>query len=258
MSLGLLDIPGLLLGPIDSALAAIKMPTLLRLLGWGWLSGYAGMWIYRRFSPQQRIAEVRTLLTGVQKQLASYDGEFSGLLPLIRKQFSLAMRQLRLTTAAALLAALPILLMLPWLSNSFSERFPAAGESIAACAEPAQAAAQWQWNGRALATDAEGCQQVDWPEITQPLQLKEGSITMLQLPLPAPAGIVHKRHWLNVLVGNPAGYLPEQARTSSIRLHLPYREFIPIGPSWMRGWEAVYFLSALVVSLWLRWRWKLN
>jgi hypothetical protein len=75
---------------------------------------------------------------------------------------------------------------------------------------------------------------------------------------PAPAGIVHKRHWLNVLVGNPAGYLPEQARTSSIRLHLPYREFIPIGPSWMRGWEAVYFLSALVVSLWLRWRWKLN
>ena len=32
MSLGLLDIPGLLLGPIDSALAAIKMPALLRLL----------------------------------------------------------------------------------------------------------------------------------------------------------------------------------------------------------------------------------
>ena len=80
MSLGLLDIPGLLLGPIDSALAAIKMPTLLRLLGWGWLSGYAGMWIYRRFSPQQRIAEVRTLLADVHKQLASYDGEFSGLL----------------------------------------------------------------------------------------------------------------------------------------------------------------------------------
>ena len=258
MSLGLLDIPGLLLGPIDSAPAAIKVPALLRLLGWGWLSGYAGMWIYRRFSPQQRIAEVRTMLADVQKQLASYDGEFSGLLPLIRKQFSLAMRQLRLTTAAALLAALPILLMLPWISNTFSERNPAPGESLMLCAEPAQAATQWQWNGRALATDAEGCQQVDWPEITQPLQLKEGSITLLQLPLPAPAGIVHKRHWLNVLVGNPAGYLPEQARTSSIRLHLPYREFIPIGPSWMRGWEAVYFLSALVVSLWLRWRWKLN
>ena len=256
--MGLLDFLAWPFAALDDLVAAVHVPAWLRLIAWGWLSGYAGMWIYRRFSPQQRIAEVRTSLAEVQKQLASYDGEFSGLLPLIRRQFSLAMRQLRLTAGAALLAALPILLMLPWLSNSFSERFPAAGESIAACAEPAQAVAQCQWNGHALASNAEGCQQVDWPEHGQPLQLSEGSIALLQLPLPAPVGIVHKRHWLNALVGNPVGYLPEQAGTASIRLHLPYQEFIPIGPSWMRGWESVYFLSALVVSLWLRWRWKLN
>lgn len=258
MNMGLLDLPALVFAALDHGLVSLSMPAWLRLILWGSLAGYAGMWIYRRLSPQQRIADIRQELAGVQKQLASYDGEFSGLLPLIRKQFGLAMRQLRLTTAAALLAALPVLLMLPWLSNEFSARNPAPGESIVVCAEPAQAAAQWLWNGSKLASDAAGCQQVQWPAEGSTQRLTEGNHTLLQLPLPAPVGIVHKRHWLNVLMANPAGYLPDQAHTTSVHLEMPYPVFFPAGPGWLRGWEFTFFLTVLIVSLWLRWRWKLH
>lgn len=258
MNMGLLDLPSVVFAALDHALVSLSIPAWLRLILWGSVAGYAGMWIYRRLSPQQRIADVRVALAEVQKQLATYDGEFSGLLPLIRKQFGLAMRQLRMTTGAALLAALPVLLMLPWLSNEFSASNPAPGESIVVCAEPAQAAAQWSWNGSKLASDAAGCQQVQWPADGSNLRLTEKSQPLLQLPLPAPVGIVHKQHWLNVLIANPAGYLPDQAHTTSIRLDLPFPQFFPWGPGWLRGWEFVYFLTVLIVSLWLRWRWKLH
>ena len=45
MSTGLLDLPGYLFGPVDGLLASLQVPALLRVLLWGSLAGYAGMWI---------------------------------------------------------------------------------------------------------------------------------------------------------------------------------------------------------------------
>ncbi|MEZ5461024.1 hypothetical protein [Dokdonella sp.] len=258
MNAGFLDLPGHLLGPLDGLLTMLHVPGLLRVVFWGAVAGYAGMWIYRRWSPQQRISELRVELAGVQRTLASYDGEFSGLLPLIRKQFALAMRQMRLTAGAALLAALPILFMLPWLSNQYDRVFPAAGEAVQICAAPEATAGELHWSTMNQNADASGCWSIAWPEREQARQLMEGELVLLKLPPSVPASIVHKHHWLNWLVGNPAGYLPDAARTTNITLDLPSVDLIPWGPGWLRGWEAAFFLSALVSSLWLRWRWKLN
>lgn len=258
MTFGLLDLPGFVLDPIDLVLAVMRIPGIVRVLFWGAVVGYAGMWIYRRHSPQQRIAEVRSELAEVQKQLARYDGEFSGLTPLIRRQFALALRQMRLTAGAALMAALPMLLVLPWLSNAFGVRDPAPGTEIRVCAEPAAVAANLAWTPTAQATDDDACRRFAWPADGATITIEEGDLTLLTLPLPAPASIVHRRHWLNLLVGNPAGYLPDAAMTTAVHLDVPELELIKWGPGWLRGWEASFFLSALAYSLWLRWRWKLN
>ncbi|MFZ1392213.1 MAG: hypothetical protein WAS23_11550 [Dokdonella sp.] len=258
MNPGILDLPGLALGPLDHLLELAHAPGLLRVFGWGALVGYIGMWIYRRWSPQQRIAELRIELADVQKRLAAYDGEFSGLLPLIRGQFALALRQMRLTAGAALLAALPILLVLPWLSNQYGVHDPLPGTAIRICVEPADVATSLHWSSHATPTDSAACNTVSWPANGETTTLTEGATRLLQLPLPAPAEIVHKRHWLNTLVGNPAGYLADASAAARVHLDLPAIELIGWGPKWLRGWEAAFFLSALIVSLWLRWRWKLN
>lgn len=258
MTMGLLDLPGFLFGPLDRLLAMAHVPSLVRVLLWGTLVGYAGMWIYRRWSPQQRIAELRVELAAVQRKLASYDGKFAGLLPLIKKQFALALRQMRLTAGAALLAALPIFLVLPWLSNQFDRQIPAQGAAVKICASTGAAARVLHWSAKDHSADTDGCWNIAWPDTNTPLQLMEGNRAILQLPTAVVATIVHKQHWLNWLVGNPAGYLPDDASTDSITLDVPMIELMPWGPRWLRGWEAAFFLSALVSSLWLRWRWKLN
>jgi hypothetical protein len=258
MNTGLLDLPGFLLGPADRMLEAVLVPALIRVFLWGALAGYAGMWLYRRRSPQQRIAELRVELARVQQQLSSYDGEFSGLMPLIRRQFGLALRQMRLTAGAALLAAVPILLVLPWLSNRYALETPDPGSSIAVCVVPAPAVSALDWNPPRADADAQGCWNVPWPAAGSQISLKEHDHEILQWPRDVPAPLLHKHHWLNWLVGNPAGYLPAESRIERLDFGFRPVEFIAWGPSWLRGWEAAFFLSALIVSLYLRWRWKLQ
>jgi hypothetical protein len=258
MNVGLLDLCGFLLGPVDRLLALLHVPALLRVFSWGAVVGYAGMWIYRRWSPQQRIVELRVELADVQRRLAAYDGEFSGLVPLIRAQFALALRQMRLTAGAAFLAAAPILLVLPWLSNQYDLRFPDSGSPVLICADPTAAASTLRWSAFDRIADANGCWQIDWPGSGQSLNLQDAGNVILDLPTAIPVAVVHKRHWLNLLVGNPAGYLPDASAADAIHLNLPAVELLPWGPGWLRGWEAAFFFSALVISLWLRWRWKLS
>ncbi len=78
------------------------------------------------------------------------------------------------------------------------------------------------------------------------------------MPNAAKSDTVEKFGWFNWLIGNPAGYLPADAPVAHIHLELPRRQLLDLGPSWLRGWIFWYFLVALLVSLWLKWRWRLH
>jgi hypothetical protein len=60
---------------------------------------------------------------------------------------------------------------------------------------------------------------------------------------------IHKRQWWNVLVGNPLGYLPDSSRLESIELGLPQKEYLTVGPAWVRAWYVVFLGVVLAVSL---------
>jgi hypothetical protein len=254
--MGLLDLPAPLLDAIDGVLGWIGVPALLRVMLAGLAAGVAGAWVYRRFSPQARLGALRAELGAVQAELRGYDGPFSGLMPLIRRQFALSLRQLRITAGAAVLAGLPALLILPWLSNRYEVAFPPPGTPVRICAEPAGIA--WTTRDPALSADAQGCLDLPWPDAARPVAVREDGRDLIALPTPQPSRIVHDRRWFNGLVGNPAGYLPDQARTRQLRLDLPPRELIAVGPAWLRGWEAAFFTAALLSSLWLHRRWRLH
>jgi hypothetical protein len=69
------------------------------------------------------------------------------------------------------------------------------------------------------------------------------------VPLPVPVPTVHKRQWWNALFGNPAGYLPGNARVERVEIDLPPKQVLAFGPSWLRSWEFVYLTVLLVSSI---------
>lgn len=267
MSLGLLDLPAPLWSLVDRALAAAWLPAGVRVAVFGVLSGWLCMWLYRRWSRQDQLAALAPQVKAARADLAAWDGDFAGLMARVRTVFALSGRHLRLTFAAAMLAGLPVLLVLPWLSNQFGHAWPAPGEPVRvqvlapltppatlAWTVPAQAPAL-----RTIPGEIGPAWRVAWPAPGTALALAADGVPLLALPLAAPVPVVHRRvpAW-NWLVGNPAGYLADDAPVEAIAIDLPPRQLHGVGPAWLRGWLAVYFIVVVVVSLALKARWRLH
>lgn len=256
---GLLDLPAPLLNLLDDAFAIARLPALARVIVWGSLAGALSMVLYRRASPQSRLATLRAELRDVQRALVVHEGDFSGLLGLIGHQSRLALRQLGLTLLPALLGGVPLVFLLPWMSNRYAFQAPAAGSPIEVCVEPNGASGSVHWQPQAHAQAAAGCWMLDWPQTDAPARLLDTRDTpLLTVPTLASVDIVHKFTWFNVFSANPAGYLPATAPVDAVVMDLPPWELLPFGPRALRTWEASFLLSLFLTSAFLKVRWRLH
>jgi hypothetical protein len=147
-------------------------------------------------------------------------------------------------------------------SNAFDSRSPAAGDAIGVEAVPSEGRElpplRWQGDG-GVAEGRDGVWSVAWPTGERALELVDSDGTvLLSLPTQAPVGAVHQRRWWNVLLGNPAGYLPSPGDVDAVSLALPRSEFLPFGPDWLRGWMAYFFGVVILLSLLLKFLWRLH
>ncbi|AKS41523.1 hypothetical protein [Wenzhouxiangella marina] len=259
--LGLLDLPSPLLALFDQGLAGLGLPALLRVVLYGIASGWLSMVLYRHWSRQRELAELSEATRAVRRELAAYDGPFDGLLERALKLLKLNSRHLRLSFVPALLAGLPLLLILPWLSNQFSLSVPEAGSTVTIQATGLSATADLpQWTDpTAQWTPETQTWTIPWPADAASVALRWNGETLYQLPGEQPAAIVHRRRPVfNLLIGNPAGYLPDNAPLDALHLDMPTRELHGFGPGWLRGWLFCYLLIMFISALFLRWRWKLS
>jgi hypothetical protein len=236
------------------------LPALPRILLYAAASGWLGMHLYRRFSDQAALRELRSKVQASQRALALHEGDFAQLQTLIRSNMLLSLRQVGLTLRPALLASLPLLFVMPWLSNRFAIEPPTPGTPVKICAEPAASANLLHWRPAIAASAADdACWHVATPDSGSQVELLDsGEIALLQLPQAYVSSVRHQYIWLNALIGNPAGYLPESSAVYAITLDLPSYEVVHLGPDWMRGWECWYFFGVIVVSIWLKLRWRLS
>jgi hypothetical protein len=227
------------------------LPPWSRLIVWGLAAGFASTWLYRAFSQQDRIMEVKAAAGEARAALLAYDGDFDGTLPLISRSLRLSMRHLLLTGGPALAAGLPVLLLFVWLSNAYGYREPAAGTAVTVRIEPADTSVKW--DPPAESGGREGTWRIAWPAAGQQFRLRDANGRLLvTLPLRAPIPEVQKFVWWNFLLGNPAGYLPADARVRSVEVAYPAREFLHVGPEWLWGWELVCIIPAIIVSITFR------
>lgn len=272
MTLGVLDLPGLLFGIINDLLL-VALPLWVTLVFWAAVSGWATMWVYRAVSNQQALAALKPQIKAVQQKLAKYDDEFSGLIPLIRENFRLSGRQIGLAIGPALLAGIPVLFVLVWGSNVYGVHFPESGQPVNVAVESERwprSADDWEWTGFGPGVGMEIAAlhlpsavgdplrwRVAWPQASARLTTVEGEV-VIELPPDVAVPVVHKRQWWNLLIGNPAGYLEPDNPAEAIQLALPAYRFVPWGPDWIRGWLFVYFVVVISVSLGFKSYWRVH
>jgi predicted AlkP superfamily phosphohydrolase/phosphomutase len=260
-SRGWLDLASPMLSRVDTALA-IALPSSLRIATWGLLAALLSMLIYKWTSNQKRLAQLKEQAVEIRNRLNAFEGEMEELWPILLSNLSNAWRRLGLGLLPALIASIPVVLILAWMSNAFDSYFPRAGDRIAIKAVPddIHQVPPMRWQGGTVeAGEGPGHWVVRWPDAGAPLKLIDSDGTlMLTLPTAAPVSTVHQKRWWNALVGNPAGYLPSPGDVDAIAIALPSVEFLGIGPSWLRSWITLFFLVIIAASLSLKYYWRLH
>lgn len=239
----------------DGLLAVL--PPLLRIVLWAAFASAFSMGLYAVISPQSRMRGLRQRQKVARKALLAYDGNMDGLLPVILADLKLSAQHFGLTLFPFLVSAVPLVMLLVSLTFLYDYRLPAPGETVTVTAEPAGEALLWQ--PEQPTTPMETSWQIGWPEAASPIEAKDSAgNTVLHLPLSAGVPDIAPADWTDSLVPNPAGSLPAGSPLTRIALDLHPLEYQPYGPSWLRGFEAVFMIALLVFSLFIKKRFKIE
>lgn len=243
---GLFGIPAPLLDRVDLLLGFL--PAGPRLALWGAAAGAASMWLYALISPQRRIAALKREIVVLRGELEGHREDFSAALPLLMRQVRLSMKHVGIALGPAVLAGLPVLAMLAWVPVRHGYDRPDPGTPVLVSVDPAADGLAWEPAGPG--PERPGAWRVEWPAEGAGLRLvaPDGS-ALLALPLAAPVPVVQKRRWWHALFGNPLGDLPRGAPVDAVLVDLPRRRFLPFGPPWLAGWEAVFFGAVVAASV---------
>ena len=260
-SLGVFDVASPIFSWLDGLMSG-WLPAAVRLLLWGIVAAVASMALYKVTSNQAKLAAIKAQIVALRKQINEFDGSFSEMWGLVGRNLALAMRQIWVTLVPAIIASVPVIFLLVWVSTAFDSRLPEPGDQLEVEAHPGagQELPPLHWRGgNGVVANGAGNWQVTWPNDGTTLELVDSSdAVLLTLPPPAPVGVVHQRRWWNALLGNPAGYLPSPGDVDAIDIDLPKREFLPFGPDWLRGWIPFFFAVVIAVSLLLKVLWRLH
>lgn len=255
---GILDYPGIV---FDEIYYWIKdwVPAWIIISVFALLAAYLSMWVYAKFSKQEILKKIKPLQQNAKKDLASYDGPFNGLIPLINNNLKLSVQHMWLTLFPALLASIPLLFILLWLSNTFTISEPQAGDQITVEVHSyTPYGLHWEPQDKVEKLTSNRWI-LSWPNEFKKLNLMdEYGEKIVYLPTQTASTVLHKKQWWNSLIGNPAKYLDDDSLVEQINIEFSEQQIIAFGPTWMRGWLAVFMFELLLFSLFFKWRWSLH
>lgn len=100
------------------------LPEFVRLVVWGLALGAISTLLYRKISPQSKLKALADASKTSRSQLARYDGEFDGLMPLIKQFWSLALRHFLLAAASSIPPLFLVLANIHWIESIKAQQPP--------------------------------------------------------------------------------------------------------------------------------------
>jgi len=224
----------------------------IRLVFWAGIAASISSVIFKKLSNPKKISALKVKLKIMQDQLNQHEGEFTELKKLAINTIKLSMERMVLTFIPALLASVPVIFLLTYLSNRYELQQPTAQEVV-------PITINWEnldtnntvsvFNGNVL-IKREDVRSIIWPEKDQVFRLIDNTTNLEVLMFPSPiSSVIHKKQWWNSLIGNPAGYLDEDSQITNIQFNYQQQEIISFGPKWIRGWLFIFFFMTLVFSV---------
>lgn len=240
--MGVFDLPGLAFSWVDGSVDDL-LPAPLRIGLWAMLAGAACMVLYATISNQAELAALKARASDARRALSRYDGDFEGALAIARDNLKISFRRLRLSLVPALTASVPLVLVAVWMDNTFAYERPDSGELVVVTAV-------WPDAAGSGAENKEQHWQVAWPNPGDIVTVKGArGEQVMQFPADGAGDTIHHWQWWNLLLGNPAGYLPDSSPLREVTLSLSPARYLDGVPGWMASWEFLFLLVAAVTSL---------
>jgi hypothetical protein len=256
----LLDSLNPVLAVVDRALASLSLAPVLRIAIFAALGSVVSMLLFKKFSNQAALADLKQEIRQVQNELVQSSGKRGELGKTVRQNLKLTGRQLWLSFWPAILASVPILFLLAFCSNQYGAEALEPGARVYVTPVELQGSpSDFEWHGVNAQWDA---RKKAWtfyqPEAGQTASLFVDGNEQLRLPTVVPIHVLHKKQWWNVLIANPAGYLDDDARIASVEINTPMQIIIGWGPGWMRGWLFAFMLFLVLFSVAIKILWKIH
>ncbi|WP_372807965.1 hypothetical protein [Pontiella sp.] len=247
---GLLGLPFPLYGAVNGVLSGL-LGAAGAILVWSLFCSGAVLFLYRLCSPQEQLRFFKRRMREIQVELAKNPDDLRALLRLSGENIRLALKRFAFTFLPTCIAVLPLFSLTCWINAEYGYAAPLPDERIGIAVQPEGAAflvgtlppgrAPAATNAVRMVAGMSGVVLLD--SLGNPLQT---------VGFPPPGNAVAHRQWWNGLLGNPMGYLPASSEIDSVQFAFGRRDFIPVGPNWLRGWETLFLMGMTVFSLLLK------
>ncbi len=245
-----------LLGPPLRVIGLVQgdVPVGLRVSTWGLLLGIGTMLVYGLFSDQETLESLKDEVSDAREALRSYDGtDVDEMGRRMKRAFGLSLQQLRLMLGPTLLAGVPVVVALIWMEGAYTHRSPEPGEAIKATVHARQddPGELVRWRPDSQVQSASGATStIVWPggEAELRLETVDSGATLLTLPLSAPVRRIERTNWTHWWFDDGGYALPADAPIRHVSFELPRREVIPFGPTWLRGWYALFLVMISIAA----------
>lgn len=242
---GLLGIPFPLYNAIDRCISAL-LGAPGRIIFWALVCSVAVMFLYRLCSPQTRLKVLKQRMREIQAELTVDPDDLQAALRLSGKNISIAFKRFLLTLLPTCMAILPLLSVTAWIHSKYGSVFQEDGSVIQVQVHP---------EGMHILSPS-----LNGSFMTNAVTAVSGTLTLLKEtgePLikvrgPARAGVIARKQWWNWFMGNPMGYLPDDAGVEAVVFDFKQQEILPFGPGWMRRWETLFFFCMAIASIALK------
>ncbi len=224
---------------------------------WGLLGGAISMGLYSLLSSQGRIKEIKEQLKSLRLDLKDAQDDFDKTLSLSKKNITLSLSLLKTVLIPSLTSALPVLVIVLWMSVTQTPTQPVPGDILNITPTPLADVLTIS-DGKATIHLIDNQITLTWqPGST--MAVYEGGVRIWQLPQNMPlADSVSKRFWYNAVLPSEAGYIATDTSTEHLEFNLERKELFKVGPAWARTWELCYFIFVAIAALTVKFTFRIH